>query len=403
MMPEFKTALSRKQIGVGCLQISDLARHYIDEALDANRLSIGPFVHRFEDEFAQSHGCRFGIMANSGTSALQIALAALKEKYGWDDNDEVIVPAITFIATSNVVIYNQLKPVFVDVDQFTYNIDPEVIEKAITPRTRAVIPVHLFGLPCDMQPIMEIARAKNLAVLEDSCETMFAKYRGQSVGSFGDAACFSTYVAHILVTGVGGLVTCNNPEIATMCRSYLAHGRDEIYLDIDADKNADANLANIIDRRFSFVRLGHSFRPTELEGALGLAQLQESEDNINSRRMNAQYLTRNLTPLIAKIQLPVTPFEREHSFMMYPISVYKKGEREKLCLHLEKNGIETRYAFPLLTQPVYRKMFDQNMDDFPVAKTVGENTFYIGCHPELETSDLDYIVEKFNEFYQTTN
>ncbi len=399
MMTEQTVNRVQRRIGVGGLRISPLARQYIDQALDANRLSIGPFVHRFEREFARKHGCRFGVMTNSGTSALQIALASLKEKFGWQDGDEVIMPAITFIATSNIVLYNQLKPVFVDVDQFTYNIDPQAIEKAMTPRTRAIIPVHLFGLPCDMQAIMDIVRKNKLAVLEDSCETMFADYRDQPEGSFGDVACFSTYVAHILNTGVGGLVTSNDPEIATMCRSLLAHGRDEIYLDIDADQNTDAELMEIIDRRFSFVRLGHSFRPTEIEGALGLAQLQEREENINKRRLNAFYLTKRLTPLMAKIQLPIIPFERQHSFMMYPVTVYENGQRDKLCLHLEKNGIETRFAFPLLTQPVYQNRFAQKIEDFPIAQSIGEKTFYIGCHPELETDDLDYIVEMFFEFY----
>lgn len=389
-----------RRIGVGGLKISWLARQYINQALDTNRLSIGPFVHRFEDEFAQAHGCRFGVMTNSGTSSLQIALAAMKEKYGWQDGDEVIVPAITFIATSNIVLYNQLKPVFADVDQFTYNIDPAAIEKVISPKTRAIIPVHLFGLPCEMDAIMSLAHQHNLAVLEDSCETMFAGFRDQPVGSFGAAACFSTYVAHILVTGVGGLVTSNDPELATICRSLLAHGRDEIYLDIDADQDAGAKLDEIIHRRFSFVRFGHSFRPTEIEGALGLAQLQESEAIIDRRRLNGTYLTKKLTPLIAKIQLPVTPFEREHSYMMYPVTVYETGMRDKLCLFLEKNGVETRFAFPLLTQPVYKNRFEQELEDFPVAKSIGENSFYIGCHPELETEDLDYIVDLFFEFFK---
>ncbi|KAA3654894.1 MAG: hypothetical protein DWQ10_17465, partial [Calditrichaeota bacterium] len=210
---------------------------------------------------------------------------------------------------------------------------------------------------------------------------------------------FSTYVAHILVTGIGGLVTCNDPQIASMCRSYLAHGRDEIYLDIDADKDRNEELRDIIDRRFSFVRMGHSFRPTEMEGALGLAQLREHDENITKRRKNAAYLTRHLTPLIAKIQLPVIPYEREHSFMMFPITVYEEGERDKLCLYLEQRGIETRYAFPLITQPVYKQKFHLNIDDFPVAKVIGESTFYIGCHPELEQPDLDYIIEQFYGFY----
>jgi len=196
-----------KQIGVGGLEIGPLERKYVNQVLDSSRLSHGPFSQRFESLFAREHDCQFACFLNSGTSALHIALAVLKERHGWRDGDEVLVPAVTFISTANIVIYNGMRPVFVDVDLRTYNMDPAQMEKKISGRTRAVIPVHLFGLPAQMDAIMEVANRRGLRLIEDSCETMFATCDGKKVGSFGDIGCFSTYVAHILVTGVGGFCT----------------------------------------------------------------------------------------------------------------------------------------------------------------------------------------------------
>jgi perosamine synthetase len=193
-----------QQIGVGCLEITDKEKRYVNKVLETGRLSYGPFLKRFEKEFAEAHGARFAIMVNSGTSALEMAVACLKDVYCWKDGDEVLCPAVTFVASSNVILANNLMPVYVDVDPRTYNIDPDQIEKKITKRTKAIMVVHLFGQPAAMDKIMRIAKKHRLRVIEDSCETMFAKYKGKSVGSFGDIACFSTYVAHILVTGVGG-------------------------------------------------------------------------------------------------------------------------------------------------------------------------------------------------------
>ncbi len=196
------------------------------EVLDSNRIMAGPMMARFEAEIASLHGCAYGLMCNSGTGALQIALAALKEVHGWEDGDEVLVPALTFVATSNVVLYNNLKPVFVDVDSKYYTLDPAKIEEKITPRTRAIMPVHIGGQPCDMEPILDIARKYNLRMVEDSCETMFVRDRNRPVGSFGDIGCFSTYAAHMITTGVGGLCTTNDPELIVVLKSLMNHGRD---------------------------------------------------------------------------------------------------------------------------------------------------------------------------------
>lgn len=392
-----------RRIELGYLKISPAAKRYVAQALEANRLSTGPFIRRFERAFAAEHGCAQAVMCNSGTSALQIALAALKERHGWQDGDEVLVPAVTFIATSNIVLQNRLTPVFVDADPVTYNLDPAQIERHRTPKTRAIIPAHLFGLPCDMAEIQAIARRHRLEVLEDSCETMFVAYRGQKVGSFGALGCFSTYVAHLLVTGVGGVITTNDDALATMCRSIMAHGRDTIYLSIDDDDalNTDAARAQMIQRRFSFIRMGYSYRATELEGALGVAALEEKDAMMRARQVNGRYLLERLRPLEEYLQGPATPPDREHAFMMFPILLKPGVDRDPLLNELEAQGIETRYMMPLLTQPYYRQLFGDLEDRYPVAAWINRHGFYIGCHQGLTRDDLDYVADVFLRYFRT--
>jgi perosamine synthetase len=391
--------MEKMSIGVGTLQLNDKSKKNVMTVLESNRLSYGPFSKRFESEFSNIHGCKYGVLSNSGTSSLQVALAALKEKFGWADGDEVLVPAVTFIATSNIVIHNNMKPVFVDVEKDYYEIDPKLIEEKITDKTRAIIPVHLFGHPCDMGPIMEIADKHGLKVIEDSCETMFAKYNGKSVGSFGDIGCFSTYVAHLMVTGVGGFSLTNNEEYDAMMRSIVNHGRDSIYISIDDDKNkSNDEMSEIISKRFSFVRLGHSFRITEMESAVGLGQLDGWKDMITRRREIAKFLIDKLSRFSEYIQLPKIRDGSEHSFMMFPI-VVKNENKDKLVGFLECNGIETRDMLPLINQPIYKKLFSSNEDDYPVAKWINGSGFYIGCHQNLTTKELDYIIDIFIKFF----
>lgn len=388
------------QIGSAGFQFGKREKKYINEVLKSHRLSYGPWSRKFEEIFAEEHHSRFAVFSNSGTSALHMGLAALKEKYGWEDGDEVIVPAVTFVATSNIVIYNNMKPVFVDVDPLTYNIDPALIEAAITSKTRAILPVHLFGMPADMDPIMELARKHKLRVIEDSCECMFATYKGKKVGSFGDVGCFSTYIAHFLVTGVGGLATTSDPELAILMRSFMNHGRDSIYLDIDADKGlSEEKLELVVAKRFSFVRPGHSMRATELEAAIGVAQFEGREDNINSRRKIASYYTNSLSSLGAHLQLPHVPTDREHNFMMYPI-VLRNETKTALVNFLEKHNVETREMVPLTNQPVYKKLFGADFENrYPVAKWINQNGFYIGCHPYLKKKEIKYVVDLIKEYF----
>src|SRR5262249_5328372 len=386
--------VKRRQIGVGGFRITDRARQLVLEVLDSNRLNAGPMMARFESAVAALHQRRFGLMCNSGTSALQIALAALKERDGWADGDEVLVPALTFVASSNVVLYNGLRPVFVDVDLRYYTIDPALVEAKITPRTRAIMPVHIAGLPCEMTPIMTLARRAGLRVVEDSCEAMFVRDQGKPVGSFGDVACFSTYAAHLVTTGVGGVAVTDDPGLRELMSSAMNHGRDPIYTRIDDDQGAEgADLFRIANSRFSFVRFGHSFRGTEMEAAIGGPQLADRDEAGRGRQALAARLTVGLAGVQDALQLPAVRPGSEHAFMMYPLTIVdERIPRAAVIEYLESQGVETRYLLPLINQPIYRATFGNLDAEYPVAARLNERAFYVGCHPDMTDEDADHVV-----------
>jgi perosamine synthetase len=257
--------------------------------------------------------------------------------------------------------------------------------------------VHLFGMPADMGIIMKIAHNANLQVIEDSCETMFASYDGKPVGSFGDLACFSTYVAHLIVGGVGGLITTNNDKLAELSRSLMAHGRDSIYTKLEDDDNP---TQNIIERRYKFDRVGFSYRCTEVEAAVALSELERWEENISTRRKNATKLIYALRDLEHNLQLPGWLEGIEHSFMMFPMVCKPGVYRDELLLHLEEQGIETRYLFPLLSQPVYKRLFPGLDDKYPVAQNLAKQGFFIGMHQGLVEEDIQYISDTIHEYFK---
>lgn len=392
----------KKQIGVGDVAISPRAKEYINDILTTTRITYGKYIAAFEKTVACAHRVKYATFCNSGTSALQVALHVLKKQYHWQDGDEVIVPALTFVATVNVVLQNNLRPVFVDVDPRHFDINPQLLKQALTSQTRAVIPVHIGGQPTDMTPIMRFARQHKLKIIEDSCETMFARYHGRPVGSFGDFACFSTYAAHTLVTGIGGFICTNSQTLAVRARSLVNHGRDGIYIAIDDDAGKSKNeLFRIVGRRFNFTDVGYSYRATEFEGALGLAQMKNWHQLVRTRQKNAAYLTRGLAHLSAYLQLPAVRPHAEHIFMFYPLVIRdRRIKRPELISHLEENLIETRFLLPLLNQPVYQKMWGDLENKYPVARFLSRNGFYIGCHPGLTRQELDYIIFKFDEFFK---
>ena len=393
------------KVGVGFASVTDIEKKYVLDALDSQRLSQGKFVNEFEKKFALLHNKKYGVMCNSGTSALHIALETLKEIDGWDKNTEVLVPAITFIATSNACLHAGLKVNFVDVDKFTYNIDVDQIEQHITSNTKCIIPVHTFGMPCDMNRIVDIAKKHNLRIIEDCAESHFAKIDGVSVGSFGDLSCFSTYVAHTITSGIGGITLTNDTNMMEVLRSLIAHGRActcERCIASDANVVCPKRMKTEIDRRFSFVRIGYSYRVGEIEGALGLAQLERKDEIMSKRHSNAMYLISKLEKYKNHLQLPKYNERINHTYMMFPI-VIKNSEKinyKELINYLEKCNIETRPMLPLLNQPIYKKLFGDIENDYPVAKYINKNGFYIGCHHGLNIEDLDYIVSCIDNYME---
>lgn len=393
----------QNKIGVGYASVTEIEKKYVLDALDSQRLSQGKFVAAFEKKFAAMHGHTYGVMCNSGTGALHLALEALREVDGWSDETEILVPAITFIATSNAVLHSGMKPVFVDVDPVTYNMDPDEIEKHITAQTKCIIPVHCFGMPCDMQRIVPIAKKHGLRILEDCAEAHFAKIDGRTVGSFSDIMASSTYVAHTITTGVGGVMCTSDRELMEILRSLVAHGRActcERCLASDANMVCPKRMETDMDRRFMFVRLGYSYRVGELEGALGLGQLERAEEIMGARRRNAEMLIDGLAPFEDRLQLPRHPKNMEHTYMMFPI-LPKRGSgivRRDLVQYLEKHNIETRPMLPLLNQPVYKELFGDIEKDYPVAEYIDQNGFYIGCHHGLTETDLRYEIQTITDF-----
>lgn len=367
----------------------------IAEVLDSGRISYGPMSLEFERKFAAAHDCAYAILSNSGTSALQVALQALKEIHHWNDGDQVIVPATTFVATADIVLHNRLVPVFVDVDPTIYNINVDLIEAAITDRTRAIIPVHLFGQSANMLRVMEIANAHRMKVIEDSCETMFVKHNGMKVGSMGDVGCFSTYVAHLLVTGVGGLCTTSNPDYAARIRSLVNHGMALEHLNPGENFSPRPNPG----RRFAFDSVGHSFRITELEAALGLAQLEDIDNALRLRARNARQYTSGLKIINEhygnSYQTPAIAEGNEHAWMMYPI-VLRDGSKEPLMTYLNERGIETRDMLPLINQPTYHRRL--RPQDYPVSQWLITSGFYVGCHQDLEPDDITYTLTALEDW-----
>ena len=387
----------KHQIGVGGLELSTEEKKLVLEVLESNRLTYGPKSKEFEKQFSKAHNVNFSLFMNSGTSALHIALATLKQLHNWNDYDEVIIPAVTFVATCNIVFHNKMKPVLVDVDPKTYNIDSALIEEKITDKTRCIIPVHLLGLPASMDPIKQLAKKYNLKIIEDSAECMFASYKDTFVGGLGDIGCFSTYAAHVLITGVGGFATTNNADYAKLMRSMMNHGRNNIYISCSDDQNQpDDTFDEIIDKRFQFVNLGHSFRCTELESAIGIGQLNR-KDMLTKRRIEiAHYYNSELSHLSDYIQLPQCPNDRTHCYMLYGLTLRNESKKE-LVRFLEYSNIETRDLLPLTNQPVYKSFINEG--DYPIAKWVNNNGFYIGCHPYMKDDEVEFVADRIKTYF----
>jgi len=393
------------KVSFGTLKITKRSKELVKEALDSNRVSSGKYVRIFEKRFAELVGTKEAVALSSGTDADALALAVLHD-FGAKRNDDVIVTALSFVATGNSVLQAGFNPVFVDIDRKTLNIDPLKIERAITKKTRAIMPVHLMGKPAAMDEINQIAKKHRLFVIEDAAEAHGAKYKGRNIGTLGDMAAFSLYVAHIITTVEGGIVVTDKPQFAQILRSLRSHGRackcEKCVLNISSgycpkrfkgDRNSDI--------RFMFERIGYSSKMNELEAAVGLGNIDEYEKILQTRRSNLRYLMKEFKrfhPYLVSID--EKSYERigPHAF---PVIVQEEAgfSRDEIVSYLEKNGVETRTLFSSMpTQCVGFKYLGYKKGDFPNAEYIGNNGFHIGVHQDLEKKHLDYFLDRIAKF-----
>ncbi len=345
---------------------------YLQACIAENWISSsGPFVGRFELAFANAVGASTGVATSSGTTALHLAVAAL----GIGPGDEVVVPAFTMIASANAVTYTGATPIFVDSESEHWNLSPTAFEAAITSRTRAVIAVHTYGHPADMDAILSIARRHDIAVIEDAAEAHGALYRGRPVGSIGDIGIFSFYGNKIISTGEGGMLVTNDSALGAVARRLRDH-------------------AFSAERHFWHEYVGFNFRMTNMQAAIGLAQTERLEYFVECKRKNRERYDALLrcTP---GLRLPTESPEARSVFWMYLILVEPEAPitRDQLRVRLARRGIETRTAFvPLHLQPVYRNAWRQA--SFPVAEDVGRRGLYLPSGPALSDAEIAYVAHE---------
>lgn len=330
--------------------------------------SAGRYVTEFEENLADHVGVAHAVSASSGTTALHLALESL----GLGPGDEVIVPSLTFIATANAVRYTGARPVFVDSDRETWNLDPDAFEAAITDRTRAVIPVHLYGHPADMGPIQKIARRYEITVVEDAAEAFGARYRGEPVGSVGDAAIFSFYGNKILTTGEGGMLVTDSDELADRARLLRDHGMSP-------------------DRRYWHPVLGYNYRLTNLQAAVGLAQLERAGSLLARKQAIADRYSAGLEE-VAGIELPPSAAWADPVCWIYSVLVDPEefgASRDQLADSLDEKGIETRPLFP----PVHRQPIYDREQRLPVAEELTDRGLSLPSGAAIRDEEVDRVVE----------
>lgn len=375
--------------------------HAIDTLLNL-RLSQGPAVREFEAAFATYVGTTYAVACNSGSSANLLALSALIESGRVPRGSEVIIPAATFATVASPIIQLGLVPVYVDVDPASWNINPKEIERAITKKTRVIMPVHSFGNPADMQAIMRIAKRHRLLVLEDCCEAHGAAIGKKKVGSFGTIGTLSFFVAHNITTGEGGMIFTNDEKLYDILLSLREFGRLKTYPKKRFGLK-DPVLGNY-DERYIFTRVGYNLRMTDIAASLGIEQLKKL-DTLNKKRVRIVYeYQRHLKKYDHFIELPTVRKGDFHSFYGYPFLV-KKGvpfSRNDLALFLEGRGVETRAFFGgcLPDQPAFRNQPKKVVGKLPVTRHIRDNTIFIGCHPAITREQVLRVKKAFDDFFE---
>jgi len=391
------------KIPFGTITITKRAKELINDALDLGRVSSGKYVRRLEEEFARMVGTREAVALSSGTDADALALAVLYD-FGAKRGDEVIIPALSFIATGNAVLQAGFKPVFVDVERETLNIDPSKIEEKITSKTKAIMPVHLMGKPAKMDEINKIAKKHNLYVIEDAAEAHGAVYKGKNIGTLGDMAAYSLYVAHIITTIEGGMVVTDREDFAEVLRSLRSHGRAckcKICVVNTKSEYCEKRFKQNRDIRFMFERIGFSTKMNELEAAIGLGSFEDHSKIIEKRRQNLLTMIKNLDNFSEYFMtIREEPYEKigPHAF---PVIVRENAPftRNELICYLGQKGIETRDLFASIpTQYPAFIFLGYKLGDFPNAEYIGDHGFHVGVHQNIGSEHIDYLFKTLSNF-----
>ncbi len=350
--------------------VSAQDRELVLNILSGTTLSLGPTLPAFEAAMAEVAGTRFAVAVNSGTSALHLCIKAA----GIGEGDEVITTPFSFVASANCALYERAIPRFVDIDIDTYNIDNSQISVSINDRTRAILPVHVFGRPCNMREIGAIARLHNLAVIEDSCEAIGATFEGRKIGSFGDSGCFAFYPNKQITTGEGGAVVTNDENVARLCRSWRNQGRSE----------GGAWLQH--------ERLGYNYRLSDINCALGLGQLSRL-DEILKKRMHVATAYRDA---LSSVPAVITPRpEPGMSWFVYVVRLqdeFTREQRDQVLASLRNEGIGcNNYFAPIHLQAFYAEKFGYRRGDFPVTEHVADRTIALPFFNNLTTSQIEIV------------
>ncbi len=342
----------------------------VKKVLESGILASGPRTKSFEKEFAEYVGVEHAVAMTSGTVALDVALKALKIGPG----DEVITSAFSFIASGNCILFQNAKPVFADIDPRTFNIDPSDVAEKITAKTKAIIPIHMFGQPANMDALKEIAENKGIALVEDAAQAHGAEYKGQKAGSIGDIACFSLYATKNMTAGEGGIITTNNQKLADAARLLINHGQSQ---------------------KYQHDTLGYNYRMTEFCAAIGSVQLKKLDGFNEKRRENAQFLSNGIRKFTG-LTVPYVDKDVKHVFHQYVMKVEDnyRLERNKLadCLAEKGVGVAVHYPVPIYRQPLYQTL-GYGGTVCPNTEETCRRVLSLPVHPLVDRKDIEYILD----------
>ncbi len=367
-----------EQIPLAKQDITELEIDVINEVIRSDRLSLGPKVIAFEEAICNYIGCKYAVAVNSGTSALHVGMVSANVGEG----DEVITSSFSFIASANSILFVRAKPIFVDIDPETWELDVSKVEESITEKTKAILPVHIFGQPCQMKPIMEIAQRYNLLVLEDSCEALGAEVDGKKAGTFGLWGTFAFYPNKQITTGEGGMLITDDENVAKLARSLRNQGRGES------------------NEWLGHERLGYNYRLSELQAGLGWAQMQRIDQILAKREWVANLYIERLKDN-PKIVLQKVEPNVKMSWFVFVVRLadeFTRDQRDRLIDLLRENGIGcSPYFAPIHLQKFYREMFGYKEGDLPITEHIGSRSLALPFHTKLTENQIDYVCQTLNK------